>query len=274
MIGVNTADLPFPYDQGCFLRKVNLRRARNVYHAALQQAERIAKIEHDQGLIKSTRTEWGESLNLYVLAVQPVRPAAKIISLNQLRSQVESLESGFATGRDSQIPGGILYRSMVISGNRRSAQVLFDNGMVCDFGVAHVPLQNERPRLRLLRVVRRLIATIHAAQSLYGSASYSEDVALTISLENLGEYAVEPLISSDWDLHDYDLALLPGWRWDYLIPAMTMGNLSSLDVFCAGIIKELCWGFGEPAVNYQALESIAPKVGLNLPKEIPPGGEP
>jgi hypothetical protein len=273
MMGVNTTELPFPYDQGRPLRKANLWRARNVYQAALQQAERIAKIEHEQNLIKSKRTEWGESLDLCVIAVQPLCPAAKIMSLNQLRSQVKPLESGFAPGRDSQIPGGILYSKMDISGSHRSAQVLFDNGMVCDFGAAHVPLSNGRPRLQLMRVVRRLVATLHVAQSLYSSASCSQDVSLTISLESLGEYAVEPLINSDWDLHDYNLALLPGWRWDYLIPTMTIGNVSNLDVFCASIIEELCWGFGESAVNYQALESIAANIGLNLPKEMSHGSE-
>lgn len=216
---MNIQPLPFPFDPSCVLREANLDRARKIYGFARQQAQHIAQTSPQDG--PQSLNQWPETHDVCMIAVQPIQPSQKLQSARELQSKVRELRNGrlgqFITGFDVQIPGGIIFSSLSIARNRRSLQILFDNGLVCHMGEVQAKSNGSLPRLHLPRLVQQIANTILIAHHLYSTTKPKGDMSLLISLEDLGKHSVEPLFSGGFT-HDYDLALVENWSWEYLIP--------------------------------------------------------
>lgn len=264
---MTTDILPFPFDPWHPLREANLAWARKIYEFALKQAERSAQKRQEAASSAMEPSAWPQKLDLCVIAVQPVQPSQKLLSSRELQKRAHSLRNGnlgrFFSGRDVQVPDGVLFSHLIVSREHRELQILFDNGLVCHMGGIQAKPNGALPRLHLPFLVQHVANALQVAHHLHATSALKGDMSLFISLENLGEHSVEPLVWGGF-LHDYDLALIENWTWQYMIPQETFEDLPSLGSFTATIIEELCWAFGDYQVNEQVVSTLAQQLGLQL----------
>lgn len=258
-------ELPFPFDAARPMREDNLQRARKIYDFALEQS-RLVEQQRQQDTSRTTSADWPTKRDLGIVAVQPLRPNQTLLAPRELQKQARTLQNGslsnFFAGTNSVIPSGVMWQRFFLKGDQRATQIFFENGLVCDIGNVQAKSAQDLPRLSLPHVIGRIAQCIQVAHRLYAT-NVEGDWTLSISFNDLGEHSVELVMDRGW-AHDYNVALVENWTWQYLIPQAAFKNVTELNAFILVVVDEVCWGLGDSQLTPQALSTLGQQLGLTL----------
>ena len=266
-----TSILPFPYDPAREMRAANLARVDSIYQAALAYAERDTRERATDGL---ELPRWPACPDTVTIAVQPVQPSARLLAPKEIVERAQGLRSGrlsrFFYSSSSAVPSGVLWSDFYLVGADREARVVLENGLVCHRGRALVQAQTGLPRLYLPSLMEHLVFTVQVAHQLYKSHLPSEGWALSVAVENLGDYAV--WFYSESRSSAGSPVLVQSWEWNTHIPAAIFGDEAQLDELLLGVIEDVFWGFGVTHLGRPALLELATRQGLSL-RPLPAGDD-
>ena len=264
---MNIEPSPFPFDANRLLRATNLRRARQVYRSALRQAEQINR--NGWGPDASSPKTWAQPLDLAVIEVQPFKPSETLLSPPALKSRLQSLkrqwDNDYLYAQESPVPNGLMYSSFRLRSDWRRMQLFLDNGLVCDFGGVHRKSLEQGSRLHLPQLVVKIARTLHLAHALHMNSDFAEGMTLRISVEDLGQHSLEPLVGGGWT-NDHDIALLENWTWDFFIAIEAFREPTKLNAFILRVIEEVCWGLGNADADTESLKTLSSHLRLALPE--------
>ena len=259
-----TEALPYPFDPARPLRDANRARIGLIYKAALDQSERTAQ-KGVSASDESVPSNWPLRPDMLRVTVMPVAPSATLLRPKELGQSAAALLNGetgnFFEGSSTLIPMGMMWSNFSLSNSRRSAQILLNNGTVCHIGEALTQRGQNPPIFSLPILMSRIVLCLQVAHQLYGPSKLENNMALSVSVENLGGYTVKSLVSIPMG---HDTAMVNDWGWGYTIPSEIFSAEFGLDEWALPIIEEICWGFADGEASQQIILEVATKTSLSL----------
>lgn len=256
--------LPFPFDPACELRKANVMRADLIYQAALAHAERKAREAGDE----SKPTTWPARPDTITVRVQPVQPSERLLAPSEIAARAQQLKFGalsrFFEELPNPVPLGVFWGDFRLDWNDRKARLALENGLVCYKAEALAGKGDTLPKFYVFDLIEHIVMSVQAAHQLFKPHLPSQDWALAVSVENLGDYEVWLHRLSHSKTSAHHTALIRNWVWNYHISNETFGDEAFLNGFLLSVVEEICWGFGVSQLKPEGLLNLSKQQGLTL----------
>lgn len=251
-------------------REANMRRAWEVYQAALERAALIERFNrhHEPEDTKEARLAefLSDEASICITAIQPARPSKVLLAASELRSKIAKFRitgrQAFPSLDDETIPAGLLFSEMRPWSLRRDCHQVYVNGLIYDIHDCSFPRDGQR-YLYLASIIERIVLVFKTASNFFHMVSYEGDLVASVRLKGLSTSLIPLFIDPNASpiLSDPFPSLLTSYRWDVTLAPQLWGSEHELQECYIKLILDICWGLGINRTDRKQVESVLRQLG-------------